>query len=121
MTKYSINRKDFRGAFKLHSVFREAIPKKARVVTLKLPKAAAVIGVVEFIGYRTTHKGVAHLYKHDFAPGSRPTLASGSKRNQLVLVGGRYHVTDRGIVDLDAQGEEIDEESHGRDLPEGEN
>lgn len=76
-----------------------------------------VMGQVEFIGYRTTHGSTLVLYKHDFAPGSRPQLAAGPKRNQLFLVGGRYRVTDRGIVDLDAKNREIDDPAHGEDLP----
>lgn len=112
-----VNKKEFRGAFKLHKQFRETNPKKARRVKVDIPSVLMVMGTVEFIGYRTTHKGNVALYKHDFAPGSRPLLAAGPKKNQLFLIGGRYHVTDRGIVDLDGLNKEIDEPSHGRDLP----
>jgi hypothetical protein len=106
-------RKEFRGAFKLHEQFREAKPTRSKRVKINVPSAMMLMGTVESICYRTTHKGVAHLYKHDFAPGSRPFLAAGAKRNQLFFVEGRYHVTDRGIVDLDAKGREIDDAAHG--------
>ncbi len=75
-----------------------------------------VQGTVEAILYRTTHKGEAVLYKHDFAAGSRPFLAAGPRRNQLFLIGGRYHVTDRGIVDLDSHGREIEDHVHGETI-----
>lgn len=117
MTKPRFSRREFKGAFKLHESFREATPTRARVIRVpKMPTALMVLGTVEFVGYRTTHKSRAHLYKHDFAPGSRPMLAAGPKRNQLYLIGGRYHVTERGIVDLTASGDEI-EDNHGEVLP----
>lgn len=113
-------RRDFRGAFRLHEQFREETPKRAKRVTLHVPKALMVMGAVEYIGYRTTHGKKVVRYQHTFAPASRPTLGAGPKRNQLFLIGGRYHVTDRGIVDLDAQGVEIEDDQHGAVLQSGE-
>lgn len=93
-----------RRAAGLYRNFREERPERARRVTIDLPAAVAVMGHVEFIGYVTTHGGKTHLYIHEFAAGSRPLLTAGTGRNQLVLVGGRYRVTARGIVDCTAQG-----------------
>jgi hypothetical protein len=98
---------DTRSAASLYHHFREERPKRARRVAVNLPRAVAVLGYVEFLGYVTTHRGRSFLYLHEFAPGSRPMMAAGKKRNQLLLVGGRYHVTSRGIVDLDAHGREV--------------
>lgn len=112
-------RKDFAGAFRLHKEFREPLQTdrvKVRKVKVDIPTALMVQGTVESICYRTTHKGAATLYKHDFAPGSRPFLASGPRKNQVFLIGGRYHVTDRGIVDLDAHGKEIEDTAHGVEI-----
>lgn len=67
------------------------------------------MGSVEFIGYVTTHQGRIHLYIHEFAAGSRPLITAGPRPNQLVLVGGRYKVTSRGIVDLDKRGKPVPE------------
>lgn len=100
-----------RSSAALYRSFREEPPQRVRRVRVNLPKAAAVIGQVEFIGYMTTHAGQTHLYVHQFAMGSRPTLAAGKGRNQAVLVGGRYKVTDRGIVDYNSAGREV----RGRD------
>ncbi len=110
------SRKEFRGAFKLHEAFRELPPKKSVRMRIDPPKTLMSMGHVEAICYRTTHGKQSVLYKHDFAPGSRPVLAAGPKRNQLFLLGGRYHVTDRGIVDLTHEGREIDDPEHGEPL-----
>lgn len=110
------SKKEFRGAFKLHESFRELPPTKSVKLNVRIPKALMSMGHVEAICYRTTHGKQSVLYKHDFAPGSRPVLAAGPKRNQLFLLGGRYHVTERGIVDLDASGMEIDDPAHGAPL-----
>lgn len=112
--------KDFHDAFKLAKEFREKVPTRAKKISYSIPSTLMVMGHVEFIGYRTTHGSELVLYKHDFSPGSRPQLAAGSKRNQLFIVGGRYRVTDRGIVDLDARGRELDNPKHGEDLQERE-
>lgn len=119
LSRGTFQRREFRDAFKLHRDFREAPPTRAKVIKApKIPRALMVLGTCEFIGYRTTHNGKVNLYKHDFAAGSRPLLAAGPRKNQLFLIGGRYHVTERGIVDLDAKGREIDD-AHGEFLPEG--
>jgi hypothetical protein len=91
-------------AKRIYRQFREADPTHARRVAVSLPRAVAHIGTVEFVGYMTTHRGKVHLYVHDFAPGSRPALYAGTRRNQLYLFGGRFKVTARGITDLDARG-----------------
>jgi hypothetical protein len=99
---------DLRRAIKLYREFREAEPTRARRITVSMPRAVARIGTVEFIGYMTTHAGKVQLYVHDFAPGSRPYIYAGAKRNQAYLFGGRFKVTARGITDLDARGRETD-------------
>lgn len=96
-------------AAKLYKEFREARPKRGRVIELELPKAVMIMGNVQFIGYDTTRKGKTELYKHDFAPGSRPLLCADPKSGALFIIEGRYHVTERGIVDLDANGKDIDD------------
>jgi hypothetical protein len=100
-------RKDIRSSAALYEEFREEPPQRARRVDYQVPHAVAVMGQVEFVGYMTTHAGQVHLYVHQFAPGSRPILAAGKGRNQLYLIGGRYRVTDRGIVDFGPRGREV--------------
>lgn len=100
-------KRDIRSSARLWEGFREEPARRVKAVSFKVPKAVAVMGIVEFIGYMTTHNGETHLYVHQFAPGSRPTFAAGAGRNQAFLVGGRYKVTDRGIVDYNSAGHEV--------------
>lgn len=97
-------REELARARRLYRAFREDEPTRARHARVKVPRAAIVMGPCEFVGYVTTHRGRVVLYIHEFAPGSRPTLAAGAGRGELYLVGGRYQVTGRGITDLDARG-----------------
>lgn len=102
-------RAELEKAYRLYEDFCEDKPRRARVVNITLPKAAMLMGTVTAIEYTTTHQGETTLYRHLFAVGSRPFLAAGTKgKNRLVLFGGRYHVTERGIVDLDQAGHEIE-------------
>lgn len=91
----------------LYRAFRDANPKGIKRITLSIPKALMQMGRVDFIAYTTTHNGQVTAYKHTFAPGSQPILAAGTRRGQLYLIKGRFRVTGRGIVDLDAHGREI--------------
>ncbi len=100
-------KRDIHSSAALYRGFREEPPQRARRVNFHVPEALAVMGQVEFFGYMTTHAGKTHLYVHQFAMGSRPTFAAGKGRNQAFLIGGRYRVTDRGIVDFDAAGREV--------------
>ncbi len=96
-----------RRAKNLYESFRESEATRARKIRVKLPKAVAIMGYCDAIEYTTTHKGVATRYRHKFAKGSRALLCAGPGRSQLYLIGGRFHVTDRGIVDLTPRGKEI--------------
>jgi hypothetical protein len=109
-------RKELQQACALFESFREAKPRKIKTVQLKVPSAVAVIGHVEFIGYKTTHGKKITLYKHDFAPGSRPLLCSSPNGKQLLLLGGRYEFDERGIVDKDSKGRDVDTSKHGKVL-----
>ena len=94
-------------AKQLYEAFRETKVKRTRTIKISYPKAVAIMGYCEAILYSTTHNGVAKLYKHKFAKGSRALLCAGPGKSQLYLIGGRFHVTDRGIVDLTPSGKEI--------------
>jgi hypothetical protein len=86
--------------------FRERPANRARRVTVDIPRSVAVMGYLDAVHYSTTHGRRAVRYKHKFHPGSKPLLCTDGK--VLVIVAGRYHVTDRGIVDLSPQGDEIE-------------
>jgi hypothetical protein len=106
--------KEQRDAIALYRGFREATPRRVIKVDVDIPKAVAIMGPIEFIGYRTTHgagKKRSVLYTHEFASGSRPFLCAGPRDNQLYVIGGRFRVTERGIVDLSASGAELEDDS----------
>lgn len=64
-----------------------------------LPEAVAVIGPCDFIGYTTIRNGKKESYVHDFALKDRPLLCVTPDGSQILLVGGDYDFTSRGIVD----------------------
>lgn len=101
-------------AVELFESFRERKPTRIGRVTLKVPTVVAAMGYVEGIDYRTTHGKKTELYHHDFAPGSRPLLAVSADGRQILLMGGRYKWTERGIVDRDRNDREIENEDHGK-------
>lgn len=102
-------RRELKKAYDLYSEFRESAPTRGRSIEFTLPKAVMVMGNIRSISYDTTLKGKTVLFKHDFTAGSRPLLCAGTEPNQLFIIEGRYVVTDRGIVDLDAQGNELED------------
>ena len=91
------------------------MPKKIDTVNFEVPQAVAVIGHVDEILYTTTHNGKAVSYRHPFQAGSRPLMAVSGNGAQLLLLGGRYKFTARGIVDRDARGKLVYEPAHGDD------
>jgi hypothetical protein len=110
-------RRDVQKAIKLYEEFRESPARRGRVIEIDIPKIVMNMGTVRFIGYDTTLKGKTDLRAHNFAPGSRPYLCVNPNTQELFIVGGRYHVTDRGIVDLDSHRREIDDGAEGEWKP----
>jgi hypothetical protein len=64
-----------------------------------LPKVALVVGYCDGIMYETVRDGKTEKYLHQFEKSSRPLLAASSDGKQLLVLGGAYDFTDRGIVD----------------------
>lgn len=71
----------------------------SRVELPPLPKAAAVIGDVTAICYRTVRDGREEDYIHEFSAHAQPLLCVTPDGKQILLIGGRYTFTERGIVD----------------------
>lgn len=65
-----------------------------------IPAAVAVIGDCDGILYTTVRDGRTERYIHEFALKDRPKLCVTPDGRQILLVGGRYVFTERGIVDL---------------------
>lgn len=102
-------KEELRKAYKLYEDFREAKPKK--IIRLNyddvVPKSLMSMGNLIEVKYDTTRGHKVEKYHHKFAVGSRPLLCA-SDTGLLYIIGGRYEVTERGIVDLDGRGEELE-------------
>jgi len=68
---------------------------------LPLPKAGLVIGELDGVLYTTQRDGKTEKYIHEFKKRSRPLLISSNDGTSLHILGGRYGMTERGIVDND--------------------
>lgn len=63
------------------------------------PDVAFSIGTLDGVLYTTKREGKIERYKHEFTENARPLLCSSHDGKQLVILGGDYHFTERGIVD----------------------
>jgi hypothetical protein len=128
VSKLRVSERDLKRTIEIYEAFRE---KRARnrvaVVHVNVPTIVAIVGHAEAIetngeghvtsiDYRTTHGRKLTLYRHDFVKGSRPLLCVSPDGRQLLLLGGRYRFTARGIVDRDAKDREIENTAHGTEL-----
>ncbi len=70
-------------------------------VQFRVPDTAVVIGTLDYIGYTTVRDGQVEKYDHKFQqPGGRKALLCVSPDGtQLLIVGGNYQFTERGIED----------------------
>lgn len=64
-----------------------------------LPKAVAVIGECDGVLYTTVRDGVKEKYIHEFKHKDKPLLCIRPDGRQILLIGGAYVFTERGIVD----------------------
>jgi len=64
-----------------------------------IPDAVAVIGTLDAVEYTTVREGKTELYRHKFRAKDRPLLCVSPDRRQILIVGGGFQFTDRGIVD----------------------
>ncbi len=65
----------------------------------EFPDALICVGTIDFIGYTTTRDSVVEKYIHTFKAKSRPLFCVSPDGKQIVIVGGQYDFTERGIVD----------------------
>lgn len=92
------------GVDKAASAYGEFKGRKARTASLvKMPKLkgeAWKLGELVGVVYLATHNstGKPRKYLHEFRTNARPALAVCNDGQQLVILGGGYWVTDRGII-----------------------
>ena len=58
-----------------------------------------VLGEIPEVHYIAERDGEKFHFHHKFNESSRPLLVVSFDGNELMIAGGRYSVTDRGIVD----------------------
>jgi hypothetical protein len=74
-------------------------PEPIGRVNIDIPKAASVIGELEAVIYSTVRDGKNERYIHRFKKASRALLCVSPDGKQLLIVGGNYEFTERGIED----------------------
>ncbi len=74
-------------------------PQLDKVSVPGMPDVALAIGQVDGIMYTTVRDGRTEKYIHRFKKQSQPLLCSSPDGKQLIMIGGSYDFTDRGIVD----------------------
>lgn len=70
-----------------------------RIAVRPLPKVGVAIGKVDGILYTTVRDGRTEKYIHKFHKGDEPLFVVSPDGRQLLMVGGNFDFTERGIVD----------------------
>jgi len=86
-------------AIDLFKDFRGDDPEFIDTLKVHWPTVAFVVGYLDHVGYTTIRDGKTESYIHRFKKRSRPLLASSHDGKQLIILGGGYDFTERGIVD----------------------
>lgn len=94
------NRKDVRQAASRYERFSgheaEAIGKVRIPAT---PKVGVCVGTLDGVLYTTVRDGQTEKYIHKFKAADKPMLVVSPDGKQILVVGGHYTFTERGIVD----------------------
>jgi len=92
-----------RGIDKAKDGFRQfSGMEPAGIVTLPRPSVTGAVwylGTMTAVEYETVRDGKTERYRHEFKKKARPALGVTIDALQLVVLGGGYRVTDRGITD----------------------
>lgn len=88
-------------AARLYQAFHGEAPRQVKRVAHRDVKEAMALGRLEAVTYLTPD---GKLYKHTFVGAARPILAASHDGRQLIVLGGRYRMTWRGIVDQRKKG-----------------
>lgn len=86
-------------AIQLFEDFRGHTPRNIDKIKMKMPDVALKIGQCDGILYTTTRNGKSEKFIHKFRKNSRPLLATSHDGSVLLLLGGAFAFTHRGIVD----------------------
>lgn len=86
-------------AIDLFKDFRGNDPEFIDTLKVNWPQVAFVVGYLDGVLYTTVRDSKEESYIHKFKKKSRPLLASSHDGKQLIILGGGYDFTERGIVD----------------------
>lgn len=99
-TRYRTDDPQVKSAAQLYESFTGHKVKYGQTVNVPpLPKVVALIGPCDFVGYTTVRDGRTEKYIHKFAARDKPMLCASPDGTHILLVGGNYDFTERGIVD----------------------
>ncbi len=86
-------------AVDLYENFSGHTPEYVDTIKFPVPDVALKIGQCDGILYTTVRDGKTEKYIHKFKVRSRPLLATNFDGTQLLMIGGSFRFTERGIVD----------------------
>lgn len=92
-------RKKIKRAIQLFKDFRGDNPDYVDTIHVEEHNVAMVIGKLDAVIYTTVRDGEKEQYIHQFKARAKPLLCASYDGKQLLLIGGHYNFTDRGIVD----------------------
>lgn len=86
-------------AQRLYEDFTGMEPDSVEEVTLDIPDAGIIVGHVDGILYTTVRDHETESYIHEFKARSKPVLIASADGSTLLILGGHFEFTERGIVD----------------------
>ena len=91
--------RNYRKAVSLYRDFTGENPRHVDDWLVSVPPVCMQVGMVTGILYKARVDGKVQEFLHEFTGKSRPILAASADGRQLLLLGGDYKMTERGIVD----------------------
>ena len=88
-----------RSAVNLQKRFSGSVKSIEKISIPSIPRAALAVGRLVMVGYESSRDGEPAIYVHRFGKSSRPLLAASHDGKQLLILGGGFRFTERGIVD----------------------
>lgn len=94
------NENDIDEAVKLFEDFTGENPENIEIRKIEIPEIGLEIGTLDGLMYTAIRDGVEEKYIHEFKKNSRPLLAVSYDGKQLIVIGGSYQFTEKGIEDI---------------------
>ena len=70
-----------------------------KIAVPSMPSEGVAIGFILDIAYETVRNGKVERYRHTFSKHARPLLVVSPDGRQILMLGGAFRFTERGIVD----------------------